>query len=282
MNDLIAELLLIRKRAAIWIMLGFWTLMSLLFSYILPYYAFTSGISLHERGAGFLLLIALLPRNLLSNITAGFPFFGGIFALVVGVLVMGSEFSWGTLTPVFTQRSSRLKVFFSKMLALGITLIPFLLSVFILGLAASLMIAWREGQSLALPPLFELVKTLGACWLILAVWSSFGVLLAVISRGTALAIGLGIIYGLVLESIISAFGREVDLLNQIAKAFLRTNSYSLISSLGVSIQAEGGPGGFIGPRLSGTESLIVIVCYVGLFLGVAGWLLRQRDVAGLG
>ena len=40
--------------------------------------------------------------------------------------------------------------------------------------------------------------------------------------------------------------REIDLLNQVSKAFLRTNGYSLVSSLGVSLQ-EGGAGGFIGP-----------------------------------
>jgi ABC-type transport system involved in multi-copper enzyme maturation permease subunit len=281
MDSLAAELMLLRKRVAVWILLSFWTFMAILFSYLLPYYAYTSGITLHDRAVGFLLLEQLLPSNFVGIITGSFPFFGGTMVLILGVLSMGSEFSWGTLTPVFTQRASRIKVFGSKMAALAIALVPFVLSVFILGLIASLLIALREGQPTDLPPLLEMLKALGACWLILAVWASFGVLLAVISRGTALAIGLGIIYGLVLENIISAFGRQVDLLNEIAKGFLRTNSYSLISSLGGPIQSAGGPGGFIGPALSGTQSLLIIIGYIVFFTMVAGAVMRWRDVAGV-
>lgn len=282
MDSLIAELLLLRRRAANWTILGFWSFMAILFSYLLPYYAFTSGISFHDRGAGAVLLIALLPRNLVINIMNGFPFFGGTMVLILGVLSMGSEFSWGTLTPVFTQRAGRLRVFCSKMLSLAIALVPFVLSVFVLGFMASTAIALREGQTLELPPLAALLKGMGAAWIILAAWASFGVLLAVLSRGTALAIGLGIIYGLVLEGIITAFGREVDLLNEISKGFLRTNSYSLISSLGVSLPIQSGPGGFVGPSVSGTQSFTVLVSYILIFSVVAAAILRWRDVSGSG
>jgi len=282
MNSLVAELLLLRRRAANWIILGFWSFMAILFSYLLPYYAFTSGITFHDRGAGAILLIALLPQNLVINIMNSFPFFGGTMVLILGVLSMGSEFSWGTLTPIFTQRASRLKIFLSKMLSLAIALVPFVLSVFLLGLTASMLIAWREGAAIELPSLLAVLKGLGAAWIILAAWASFGVLLAVLSRGTALAIGLGIIYGLVLEGIITAFGREVELLNQVSKAFLRTNSYSLISSLGVSLPIQSGPGGFVGPSVPGTQSFIVLVGYVVLFVAVSATLIRWRDVSGSG
>lgn len=280
MDSLMAELLLLRKRAAAWTLLGFWTALALLFSYALPYYAFTSDLNFHGRGVGALLLIALLPQNLIANITSSFPFFGGTMVLILGALMMGSEFSWGTLTPVFTQRASRLKVFLSKMIALGLALIPFVLSVFVLGLTASVLIAWREGQAIDLPPLFDLLLALGATWFVLAAWASFGVLLAVLSRGTSLAIGLGIIYGLVLENIISAFGRQIDLLASVSNALLRTNCYSLISSLGASIQSEAGPGGFSGTLVSGTQAFAVLGGYIILFMTVSAILIRWRDVAG--
>lgn len=282
MNSLIAELLLLRRRAANWVILGFWSFMAILFSYLLPYYAFTSGVSFHGQRAGAVLLVALQPQNLVINIMNSFPFFGGTMVLILGVLSMGSEFSWGTLTPIFTQRAGRLKVFFSKMLSLAIALVPFILTVFLLGFTASMIIAWREGQAIDMPPLLSLLKGMGAAWIILAAWASFGVLLAVLSRGTALAIGLGIIYGLVLEGLITAFGREVDLLNQVSKAFLRTNSYSLISSLGVSLPIQSGPGGFVGPSVSGAQSFIVLVGYILLFVAVSATLVRWRDVSGSG
>jgi ABC-type transport system involved in multi-copper enzyme maturation permease subunit len=281
MNSLIAEMLLIRKRVAFWILLGFWSAMSILFSYILPYYAYTSDLNFHGRGVGVVLLIGLLPQNLVANITNSFPFFGGTVVLILGALFMGSEFNWGTLTPVFTQRAGRLKIFLAKMLALAVTLIPFVLLVFFLGFVASSLIAWREGQSMALPPLLDLTRAMGASWFLMAVWASFGVLLAVLSRGTSLAIGLGIIYGLVIEGIISSFGRQIDLLASMSKGLLRTNGYSLISSLGVTIQGEAGPGAFTGEGVSGTQASIVLAIYIVLFISVAAALVRWRDVAGV-
>ena len=59
------------------------------------------------------------------------------------------------------------------------------------------------------PGLFDLVRALGAGWLILAVWAMLGVLLGVLWRGTALAIGLGILYGLVIEGSSAASARAL-------------------------------------------------------------------------
>lgn len=279
MNSFSAELLLIRKRSSTWILLGFWSLLAILFTYVLPYYAYTSGTRFHNQK---IVLAVLLPQNFINNILNSFPFFGGTIVLILGVLVMGSEFTWGTLTPVLTQRDSRLRVFFSKMGALAATLVPFVLSVFALSFIASLLIAWHEGLSLDMPSLWDFIRAIGISWFILAAWAVFGVLLSMLWRGTSLAIGLGIIYGLVLENIISAFGRDIDLLKQVSKALLRTNGYSLISSLGVTIQGQAGPGSFSGPFLSGDSSALIMACYIILFTGIAAALIRWRDVAGTG
>lgn len=281
MNSLIAELMLMRKRVAFWVLLGFWSGMSILFSYILPYYAYTNNLKFHGRAVGPALLLVLLPQNLVGTITTSFPFFGGTMVLILGALAMGSEYNWGTLTPIFTQRDSRLKVFLSKIAAIGIALVPFVLAVFFLAYVASMIIAWREGVSMEAPPMWDLVRAMGAGWFVMAVWASLGVLLAVLSRGTAMAIGLGIIYGLVIESLISSFGSQIDLLATVSKGLLRTNGYSLISSLGVSLTSGGeGPGGFTGESVSGLHATIAMAIYVVLFVGVAAAFVRRRDVAG--
>ncbi len=278
MDSLIAELILLRKRVATWILLGFWLFMTILFGYVLPYYAYKGDIRFRERG-GQVLLTTLLPHNLVTNLLSGFPFFGGTIVLILGVLAIGSEYSWGTLTPAFTQRASRLKVFFSKILALAITLVPFVLLVFLLGFIASVLIALKEDQPIDLPSAWLFVRALGISWFILAAWATFGVLIAVLSRGTALAIGLGIIYGLVLEGVISEFANEISLLSYISKAFLRTNGYSLLSSLGASVTGEG-PGSFSGSLVSGTQAGLVLALEIVVFIAVAATLIKRRDVAG--
>jgi ABC-2 type transport system permease protein len=278
MDSLLGQLLLLRKRKALWVLLGFWLGMTVLFSYVLPYYAYKSGTGFEQR-VGQILLLQLLPQNLVANMLGSFPFFGGVIALILGVLSMGSEYSWGTLTYAFTQRASRLKVFFSKMLAVAIALIPFIVLVYLLSFIASLTIASLEHQAVSLPSIWEFVKALGASWFIMAVWASLGVLVSVLSRGTALAIGLGIIYGLVIENVITVFGLQVDFLNSLSKGLLRTNGYSLINSLGATVVGEAGPGSFFGSYVSGTQSFLVLAGYILLFLLVSAAFVFRRDIA---
>lgn len=268
-----AELLVLRKRSSTWILLGIWTTLAFVFAYLAPYITYLNE-SFNQS------LSELLPQNLVGNVMGGFPFFGGVLVLMLGVLAFGSEYGWGTLKTLFTQRPRRLEVFASKLIALGIALIPFVLVVFVVGALASSGIALREGADIAWPSVWTIARGLGAGWLILAVWSAFGVLLAVISRGTSLAIGVGILYGLVIEGLLSALASEVSVLDRLVEFFLRANAYSLVTALGVSTDdvRGNGPGAFSGPFVGGGQALLVLSAYVLAFLGAAGWLLRRRDV----
>lgn len=268
-----AELLVVSKRSSTWILLAIWTTLALVFAYVVPYVTYLNG----EPGAG---LTDLLPERLVGSLMGGFPFFGGVFALMLGVLSLGSEYNWGTLKTLLTQRPGRLHVFGAKLLALAVALVPFVLAVYAAGFLASYAIALREGADVAWPSAWLLLRGLGAGWLILAVWAAFGVLLAVLSRGTALATGIGILYGLVIEGLLSALASQVSLLDRLVELFLRANGYSLVAALGVSEGdiAGNGPGRFSGPFVDGPQALLVLASYIAAFLVVSGWLLRRRDV----
>jgi|Tabmets5t2r1_1033131.scaffolds.fasta_scaffold00331_2 ABC-2 type transport system permease protein len=273
-----AELLLIRKRRSTWILLGLWIALAMFFSYLLPYVEYRNGDI--GGGPGQTPLEELLPDRLAGHLSGGFPFFGGVFALMLGVLTFGSEYGWGTLRTVLVQRPGRLRVFTAKLLALAAALVPFVLAVFALGTVASYAIAWGEGAEARSPPLWDLMRALAAGWLILAVWAAFGVALGVLSRGTALAIGVGILYALVIEGLISAFADQITLLDPLVQLFLRANAYSLVDGLGASTSgaATDGPGAFSGPYVSGTQALIVLIGYIASLLVLSGLLLRRRDV----
>jgi ABC-2 type transport system permease protein len=268
-----AELLVIRKRASTWILLGIWTLLALLFSYIVPYIQYLNGSSRTP-------LTDLLPQHLVGTLMGGFPFFGGVFALQLGVLTVGSEYGWGTLKTLLTQRPGRLRVFAAKLLALAAALVPFVLVVYGVGALSSYAIAMREGADVVWPSAWLVLRGLGAGWLILAVWASFGILLAVLSRGTSLAVGIGILYSLVIEGLLSALASEVSLLDRFVEFFLRANGYSLVAALGVSAEdvSDRGPGSFSGPFVGGTQAMLVLASYLTVLLVASGWLLRRRDV----
>ena len=275
MTSVTAELLVVRKRSSTWILLGIWSVLAVLFAYVIPYVEYLNG-----SGPGPRSLEQLLPAQLAGNLVEGFPFFGGVIALMLGVLGLGSEYGWGTLKTLFIQREGRLRVFGAKLLALGAVLVPFVLSVFALGAGASYVIALREGSDVDWPSAWLLVRAMGAGWLILAVWASFGLLLAAVSRGTSLAIGVGILYALVIEGLISAFADAVSFLEPVTEFFLRANAYSLVKGLGLSVSeaAGNGPGAFSGPYVGTRQALFVLVAYMVAFLAVSGLLLRRRDV----
>jgi ABC-2 type transport system permease protein len=193
-GSLRAELLIMRKRASTWILLGIWATLALVFAYAVPYAQYLNGSSQAP-------LQDVLPESLVGALMQGFPFFGGVLALMLGVLAFGSEYGWGTLKTLFTQRPGRLPVFGAKLLALAAALVVFVLLVFALGALAGSALALREGADIAWPSPSLLIRGLAAGWLILAVWAAFGVLLAVIARGTALATGIGILYALVIEGL---------------------------------------------------------------------------------
>jgi ABC-2 type transport system permease protein len=273
-----AELLLLRKRTSTWILLGIWTALAAFFSYLLPYVEYRNGDL--EGGRGQVPLEELLPDRLAGHLSGGFPFFGGVFALMLGVLALGSEYGWGTLRTVLVQRPGRLRIFAAKLIALGLGLVPFVLAVFAVGTLGSYAIAWIEHTERGGPSPGDVAGALAAGWLILAVWAALGVALGVLSRGTALAIGVGILYALVIEGLISSFADQVSLLEPLVQLFLRANAYSLVEGLGASTTgaATEGPGAFNGPYVGGGQALLVLVGYMAGFLLLSGLLLRRRDV----
>jgi ABC-type transport system involved in multi-copper enzyme maturation permease subunit len=261
-----AELLTLRKRAATWILLAVWTLLGIFFAYVIPY-------ALDPESDD---VTPFLPHALTGTLLEGFPFFGGVFALMLGVFALGSEYGFGTLKTLFTQGPSRSRVLGAKLAALGLVLIPFVLCLFMAGLIASVVIAGIEDAPASLPSLWLVARALCAGWLTLGVWAALGVLLGVLTRGTSIAIGLGILYALLIEGLLS----NIDAFEPIAGIFLRSNGYSLARALGAGADsiAATGPGAFGGPFVSGGQAIAVLAAFIVAFLALARTLLVRRDV----
>lgn len=278
-RSVMAELLLLRRRAAYWIILAVYATTSMLFTYVFPYLVYRNAIGGPPEHVTRIVLGVMLPANLVNYLLVGFPFYGGIMVFIVGVLAVGSEYNWGTFTNTLVQRASRPWIMLAKMAALAVALVPFVLSDYILGAVFSSGIATIENAAISWPPVWDIVRALGLSWFILALWVMFGVLLAVVSRGTSLAIGLGIFYALIVEGVVAAFGQQIDVLLLISKGFLRTAGYSVVTSMGAMVTGENGPGGFGGPFIPAGRAAIMIVTYIVLFGAYAIYAVNRRDVS---
>lgn len=273
LDMLSAELFQLRHRTSTWVLLSLWAAMGLFFGYVLPYLIETP----EGAGSGGA-LASLMPDRFVSGVISGFPFYGGAIALMLGVLSIGSDFGWGTFKTLFTQWPGRGEVFAAKAGAVAIVLIPFVVVEFAIGAAASSVIAWREGVAVSWPDARTIVEAMLAGWLILAVWSTVGVTLSVVTRGTSLAIGIGIIWALVIEGLLTAFATSISWLSWVNNVMLRSNAYSLVEPLGGGSETDG-PGAFSGPYVSVGQALLFLFGWIVAGLGVSAILLRRRDVA---
>jgi ABC-type transport system involved in multi-copper enzyme maturation permease subunit len=199
---------------------------------------------------------------------------------MLGVFAVGSEYGWDTLKSLFTQGPGRARVFGSKLAALALVLVPFVVVTFAFGAAASLVIARIEDAPAHFPSAWLLLRAMAGGWLILFAWAALGVLLGVLTRGTSLAIGVGILYALVIEGLLSAFADSVSVLEPLTQVFLRANGYSLAAALGASVDSIGanGPGAYSGPFVGSGQALAALVATVAAFAGLSALVLRRRDV----
>ena len=259
------------------IMLGILILLSYLLGWILlshppPGARFPAGVSPAELKKAF------YPANMVREALGNASVLGGVLALILGVLTVGSEYGWGTLKTVFTQRPSRLEILIAKVAAVAGTLAVLAVSNLIAAAVMSLVLGLVDGQPLVFPGVLQVIAGLGTTWLIWNWYAAFGGFLAYWFKQSALAIGIGLAYLLVVESVV--FG----LLGQVGGTVLQTverflpgpNASALIQSFGSATpQAAGGAP----PPIAGAgEATLVLFLYLLAALVASAILLRTRDV----
>ena len=276
-----AELFKIVKRPAVWVLLAAWLVANQVFSFVIPYLGYR-GSSTPAPPSGAAagrtpdeILADALPANLVENAIAGLPLFGGALLLVLGGLVMGSEYGWDTLRTMFTQRPRRLAIFGGKLIALGVVVTALVLATFAADAATSWGLATVESAPASWPSLDDLAVGVGAGLLIAGTWTAVGVVLAVLLRGTALPIGLGLVWLLALENLIRGAAALLDVFDTVQKALPGVNAGSLVAEL-VSASGEGTPG--VSAVVGGGQAAAVLAAYTVVGLGAAAIILQRRDV----
>jgi ABC-2 type transport system permease protein len=275
-----AEVLKLVKRPAMWILGAVFLVLAQVFGYLIPYVAYRSG-----GGGGFAagetpaqLLADLLPGRLVPNTLGGFPMFAGAIALIIGGLVAGGEYGWGTLKTMLTQRPRRLSVLGGKLLAIVVTAVALVIAVFSVNALWSWVIASVEGRPADWPSVLDLSRGLGAGFLIIGMWSLFGAFLGILFRNTSLAVGLGLVWALVVENLIRGFAGLLGFLDAFQKGLPGVNAGSLVASLGATTQDR--PGGTPGvtTAVSGPQAVVVLMAYVTVLVLLAGLTLQHQDV----
>jgi hypothetical protein len=274
-----AELLRLRRWPALWVMVGAWLMLNLMFTYLFTYLSYRNG------GTGFgsdgrtrdELLARLLPTGVPLAVVQGTPMFGGAIMLTLGAVAAGSGYGWGTWKTSLTMGRGRSAVFGGFLSALGVVVIGVVLVTLVVDLAVSSILSTVEGIAFALPSLGSVGSGLGSAVLILGMWTLVGAALGTLARGPALAVGLGVVWVLAVENLLRGLSSLVSWLGPVIDVLPGTAAGSLVGSLGATPVSEGGTPGVV-TNLPGLPAVLVVAAYLLIFTTLTTLLVRRRDV----
>jgi ABC-2 type transport system permease protein len=274
-----AELLKLRKRSAVWVLFGAGLVLSLIFGYVLPYLGYVTGDG-NQQTDGIPraeVLRGVLPERVLDNTIGGFPVFAGALALVLGAVVVGSEYTWGTLKTILTQRPGRGALLGGQLLGLLTAVAVWVLGIFAACSLCSIGIAAKEGAAMNWPGPLDLLQGLAGGWLVLTVWCLAGAALAVAFRNVALPIGLGVVWILGIEALLAGLVNSLlPDLKFLSNALPGANAGSLVYAVTGMASADAPPG--VREAVGGDRALLSLLGYALVFVAVAAFTTRQRDV----
>lgn len=282
MNDMIAvvraETTRLSRWPAFWILLGTWLALNLAFTYVFNYLAYRTGDT--GRMSNGLprnqLLQQMLPSSVPEVFTQGMAMFGGALLLVLGALAVGSGYGWGTWKTAFTQGPSRTAVIVGSVVSLAVVVIGLVVAAFVLDTAVAAVIATSESQSVQLASLSQSLLGIGSGIAILVMWTLAGALIGAFARGPALAVGLGLVWVLVVENLLRGVASILGPMKVITDYLPGTAAGSLAGAMRT---VEGAPTPGVLDILTRAQSTIALACYVVLFVGATVYLIRRRDLA---
>ena len=199
---------------------------------------------------------------------------GGLFAVIYGAAIAGSEWTWGTLKAAVARGESRSRYQLSAFAAIAVLIGIGLLVAFVVGVVVAVIGALIAavptaglGDSTALGRLPEL---LGRAWLAVVEEGALGFAIATLARSQLAGIGAGIAF---------YFGEQFAsiFLPDVVK-YLPFNAASAV--VAVSGEGFGGGGGAAAARLDPNTALLVVVAWLIGSLVVAATFTERAEITG--
>src|ERR1700755_988851 len=129
---------------------------------------------------------------------------------------------------------------------------------------ASVLVAAAQDGSMGLPSAFHLVRGVGAAWLIATMWTMFGAVLGILLRGVALAVGLGLVWMLAVQNLISALAAPLlPWVDSAQRGLPGPGAGALVAALGAP---SGTPG--VDSLMGGGPAALVVAAYLVGFVAL--------------
>ena len=275
-----AEWFKLSRRPAVWVTIGLLLALAIGIGYLVTYLVATHPPSTSAANAAELATLrpGLYPSSLVPKALSNANTFDAIFALVLGALAQGSEYVWSTVKTAAIQLPGRLTIISGQLSAVTSLMLVATLLVFASGAAASCAIAVADGHSIAFPSGIDVLKGIGGEWLIFDFAAVFGFGLATVFRQSAMPIGLGLGYVLLVEALVFALVERLgDTFKTAHELFPMANSQYLQNSFG---QVGGIVGVVISARSepSAGHAVVALAMWIIGVAALSAALVKQRDI----
>lgn len=273
-----SELVRLRAWPAVWITLGAWLALSMMFGYLFTYLSYTSGDPgfTDEGTTRAEQLARLLPDAVPDVFLQGMPMFGGALMLVLGALAAGNGHGWGTWKTLFSQGVGRTPAVLGSVAALSAVVVGTLVVTLGLDLGISLLITASESQPVVMPDIGSVAEAFGAGFLVLEMWAVLGFTLGTAARGPALSVGLGLVWALVVENLLRGVAPLLGWVESLTEVLPGTSAGSLIGSIVGVGSGEGTPG--VLDTVPADRAALTVATYIVLAVALSLLLVRRRDV----
>lgn len=273
------ELFAARRRPGMWIISSLWIVLAVLFAMIIPlivYHAVADSPS-YTPAERTDLIAGALPDHIVSSAVSLYPLFGSAMMLILGTVLVGGEYRWGTFGTLLTQGPSRLATLLAKWISGAIAAFLAVLLLFAAFAGVSLILAEAEGKTITWPGGLRLIEGIGTAWLVSVAAISIGIFLAVLFRNAGTAIGVGLFWLLALENVVAQLTNLSDGLKWLPKLLLGPSAGSLAAALGSQQQGDGGVPGVVATSPVWL-AVTMLAAYVLVFTGLSAALVRRRDL----
>ena len=229
--------------------------------------------STSANGAAETLLLLTFPGayTLLLSFTLGL---GGLFAMIYGAAIAGSEWTWGTLKAAVARGESRSRYQLLSFASIGVMLGIGLLVAFAIGIIVVIVAAGIAGVSTVglgdAATLRTLPELLGRGWLALAEAGALGFAIATVARSQLAGIGVGIAF---------YFGEQFAsiFLPDIVK-YLPFNAAAAVVATTTRVGGNGGGGPVA--RLDPDTALLVVAAWLIGALIVTALFTERAEISG--
>jgi hypothetical protein len=201
---------------------------------------------------------------------------GAPVAIVLGAIVFGSDYGWGTVKTLLTQRPGRMANLAGRLAMLGAGMCMLAVVIFAASATGSLAVALLHRQPVTWPAAADVARALGGTCLALSTYALLGAALGVVFRQAAAAVGVSLIYVVLIERVIVQRLSEVGWSPAVnaGKLFVGVNA----GALAQFVNTGPPPSHAAAPAVSAGQAVLTLAAYALLFIAVSAGLVWRRDV----